>query len=88
MDAWLAGHPGWARDGDRAIARSFTLPDFAGALALAVRIGLLAEKRDHHPDLVVGWGKLTVLWTTHDAGGVTQLDLEAAAATDAVALGG
>lgn len=88
VEAWLGAHPGWAREGDRAIARTFSLQDFGGALALAVRIGLLAEKRDHHPDLVVGWGKLRVLWTTHDAGGVTQLDLDAAEGTDALARGG
>ena len=85
VDAWLAARPTWARDGDRAIARTFTTPDFAAALALAVEIGLLAERRDHHPDLHLGWGKLRAVWTTHDAGGVTRLDLELAVATDALA---
>jgi 4a-hydroxytetrahydrobiopterin dehydratase len=84
VDAWLAHHPGWARAGDGAIAKKFVLPDFASALAFAVRVGCYAEKRDHHPDLEVGWGRARVSWSTHDAGGVTQLDLEAAAATDAM----
>ena len=83
VDAWLAAHPGWAREGD-AIAKRFSLPDFASALALAVRIGMVAEKRDHHPDLELGWGKVRVLWTTHDAGGITRLDLELAEASDAL----
>jgi 4a-hydroxytetrahydrobiopterin dehydratase len=43
---------------------------------------MLAEKRDHHPDVTIGWGKARVLWTTHDAGGVTDLDLALAEATD------
>jgi 4a-hydroxytetrahydrobiopterin dehydratase len=46
---------------------------------------MIAEKRDHHPDILVGWGRTRVLWTTHDAGGITQLDLDLATATDALA---
>jgi 4a-hydroxytetrahydrobiopterin dehydratase len=82
VDAWLAQHHGWERAGADAIAKRFTFPDFSAALAFAVRVGCLAEKRDHHPDLELGWGRARVLWSTHDAGGVTRLDLEAAAATD------
>jgi 4a-hydroxytetrahydrobiopterin dehydratase len=84
VDAWLASHPGWTRDGD-AIVKRFTFPDFSAALGFAVRVGLLAEKRDHHPDLLVAWGKATVLWTTHDAGGISSLDLELAEGSDAIA---
>jgi 4a-hydroxytetrahydrobiopterin dehydratase len=82
IDAWLATHAGWEHVGTNALTKSFKLPDFGTALALAVRIGVEAEKRDHHPDIELGWGKLKVLWSTHDAGGVTQLDLELAEATD------
>lgn len=85
VDAWLAAHPGWAREGERAIARSYALADFGAAVAFTVRLGFVAEKRDHHPDVLVGWGKARVLWTTHDAGGITQLDLELAEATDQLA---
>ena len=85
VDAWLGQHPGWALEGD-AVVRTFKTPDFAAALAFAVRLGMLAERRDHHPDILVGWGKARVLWTTHDAGGVTRLDLELAEATDALGL--
>jgi 4a-hydroxytetrahydrobiopterin dehydratase len=81
IDAWLASHPGWARDND-VLARSFKLPDFASALAFAVKVGCAAEKRDHHPDLELGWGRAKVAWTTHDAGGITQLDLDLAEATE------
>jgi 4a-hydroxytetrahydrobiopterin dehydratase len=82
IDKWLGAHAGWQRDGDT-IAKRFTFPDFGAALAFAVRIGMIAQKRDHHPDILVAWGKATVLWTTHDAGGITQLDLDLAEATDA-----
>jgi 4a-hydroxytetrahydrobiopterin dehydratase len=81
VEAWLKDNGAWARDG-AGLARTFTFPDFASALAFAVRVGMLAEKRDHHPDILVGWGKARVLWTTHDAGGITQLDLDLAAGTD------
>jgi 4a-hydroxytetrahydrobiopterin dehydratase len=82
VDAWIAKHPGWERAGEGAIAKSYKFPDFASSLGFAVRIGCLAEKRDHHPDMEVGWGRARVSWSTHDAGGVTQLDLDAADATD------
>lgn len=85
VDAWLAQHPGWAREGEGALVRTFEMPDFAASLAFAVRLGMLAEKRDHHPDILIAWGKARVLWSTHDAGGITQLDLDLAQATDALA---
>jgi 4a-hydroxytetrahydrobiopterin dehydratase len=86
VDAWLAAHPDWTRAGDGtngAIARSYTFPDFATALAFVVRIACLAERRDHHPDVELGWGRAKLRWSTHDAGGVSQLDLDAAEASDA-----
>jgi 4a-hydroxytetrahydrobiopterin dehydratase len=82
VDAWIANHPGWERDGEKSLARAFKLPDFASALGFAVRVGCAAEKRDHHPDLELGWGKARVVWSTHDAGGITQLDLDLAEATE------
>jgi 4a-hydroxytetrahydrobiopterin dehydratase len=82
VDAWLAAHAGWEREGTGKIARDFSFPDFAAALGFTVRVGCLAEKRDHHPDVELGWGLARVLWSTHDAGGISQLDLDAAETTD------
>jgi 4a-hydroxytetrahydrobiopterin dehydratase len=87
VDAWLSAHPGWSRSG-KAIVRTYAFPDFAAALAFVVRAGCWAEKHDHHPDVQLGWGRAQLLWTTHDAGGITQLDLDGAAAADASAGGG
>jgi 4a-hydroxytetrahydrobiopterin dehydratase len=81
LDAWLATHEGWQREGTNAISKEFKFPDFSAALAFVVRVGCLAEKRDHHPDVELGWGRVKVRWTTHDAGGITRLDLELADAT-------
>lgn len=83
VDTWLAAHPGWGREGE-ALVRTFKLADFGAALGFAVRLGMIAEKKDHHPDILIGWGKARVLWTTHDAGGITRLDLDLAEATDAL----
>lgn len=84
VDTWLVGHPGWVREGE-ALVRTFKVADFAAALAFAVRLGMVAEKRDHHPDILIGWGKARVLWTTHDAGGITQLDLDLAEISEKLA---
>jgi 4a-hydroxytetrahydrobiopterin dehydratase len=84
VTAWLAKQQGWERSGGEAIAKRFAFPDFAAALGFVVRVGCLAEKRDHHPDVELGWGRARVIWSTHDAGGVTRLDLDAAEATDAL----
>jgi 4a-hydroxytetrahydrobiopterin dehydratase len=81
VDAWLGKHAGWERSGE-AIAKGFKFPDFAAALAFVVRVGCAAEKRDHHPDVELGWGRVRLTWTTHDAGGITQLDLDLAEASD------
>jgi 4a-hydroxytetrahydrobiopterin dehydratase len=68
-----------------ALQRRWRLPDFAQAMALAQAVAALADDLNHHPELHVAWGRLTVAWTTHDAGGVTPLDEQAARATDALA---
>jgi 4a-hydroxytetrahydrobiopterin dehydratase len=84
VDAWLIEHEGWVREGPGAILRSYKFPDFSSALAFVVQVACLAEKKDHHPDIQLGWGKARILWTTHDAGGITRLDIELASATDAL----
>jgi 4a-hydroxytetrahydrobiopterin dehydratase len=88
LEKWLGSHAGWEKTqagGQDAIARTFKLKDFSAALGLVVRVGLVAEKRDHHPDIELGWGRARVIWTTHDQKGVTSLDTELAEATDAIA---
>lgn len=86
IEAFLAAHEGWSRAGE-AITRAYSFADFSAALGFVVRVGLAAEKRDHHPDIELGWGKVRVRWTTHDAGGISALDLELAETTDAIARG-
>ena len=85
--AFVGGHPGWERaEGPpEALVRSFTFDDYAAGIAFVVRVGFAAEARDHHPDLFVGWRRVRVAWSTHDAGGITALDTEMAERTDALA---
>ena len=77
--SWLAALPGWslARDG-RAIERTFRFADFSEAFAFMTRVALAAEKMDHHPDWSNVYKTVDVTLNTHDAGGVTALDVELA----------
>jgi 4a-hydroxytetrahydrobiopterin dehydratase len=84
VEQWLQSRTGWDRHGDE-IRKQFERASFADAIAFVVRIGFLAEAADHHPDLDIRWRNVVVALTTHDAGGLTGLDLELAASIDAVA---
>ena len=75
-------HAGWERVSVESIAKTFKLRDFAAALALVNKIGAEADKRDHHPDIELGYGRARVLWTTHDAGGLSARDVRLARAID------
>ena len=67
---------GWSvHDGDRpAIERVLRFADFNTAFAFMTRVALKAETMDHHPEWSNVYNRVTVLLTTHDAGGVTDLD--------------
>ena len=86
LNAFLESHSTWENAGN-ALVKAYRFPDFSGALAFVVRVGLLAEKHDHHPDVELGYGKAKLTWTTHDAGGITTLDVKLAEATDALVTG-
>jgi 4a-hydroxytetrahydrobiopterin dehydratase len=75
----LAGLPGWrAVDGRDAIAKSFQFKDFTAAFGFMARVALRAEKMDHHPEWFNVYNKVEVTLATHDAGGVTDLDIQLA----------
>jgi len=69
-------------DGIRRLERSFDFEDFAEALAFTNKIGEIAEKEGHHPDILTEWGKVTVMWWTHKIKGLHQNDFIMAARTD------
>ena len=68
---------GWSVDG-KSLKRRFVFVNFAEALSFINGIGDLAESADHHPDICFGWGYAEISLTTHDRGGITDLDFEVA----------
>jgi 4a-hydroxytetrahydrobiopterin dehydratase len=75
---------GWeVREGS--LSKRYNLPDFAAAMALANRVAEAAEQADHHPDMLVGWGRLELAWATHSEGGITDRDVAMARRSDELA---
>jgi len=79
----LAQHPDW-RDEDGQLRREFVFPDFVAAFGFMSCVALLAEKADHHPEWFNVYNKVKIGLTTHDAGGISQLDFDLAAKIDAL----
>ena len=71
--------------GRDAIQKSFKFADFNQAWGFMTRVALAAEKADHHPEWSNVYNRVEVLMTTHDADGVTDLDIEMAGFMDAIA---
>ena len=82
----LTGLPGWAETpGREAIARTFTFKDFNEAFGFMSRAALVAEKSDHHPEWRNVYKTVEVVLATHDADGVTELDVTLASLMDQAA---
>ncbi len=64
------------------ISKEFTFEDFNSALAFVNKVGALAEKANHHPDIELSWGKVIVTLSTHSANKVTQKDRQLAEEID------
>jgi 4a-hydroxytetrahydrobiopterin dehydratase len=80
---------GWATAPDRdAVTKTFKFDDFSAAFGWMTRVALAAEKLDHHPEWFNVYDRVDVTLATHDADGVTELDVELAKIMDAVAVGG
>ena len=81
---YLEGLTGWAREGD-AIKKQFTFAGFPDAVSFLVRIAFDAEAADHHPDVIINYRKVTLSFSTHSEGGLTEKDFRGAAAVEKVA---
>jgi 4a-hydroxytetrahydrobiopterin dehydratase len=68
--------------GVQQLSRVYRCKDFLGAMALAEKVAEIAEQENHHPSLLVEWGKLTVRWWTHKINGLHENDLIMAARTE------
>jgi len=81
--AALAKLSGWSEIKDRdAITKRFQFKDFSEAFGFMARAALVAEKLDHHPEWFNVYNKVDVTLSTHDAGGLTDLDIRLADAMD------
>ena len=72
----------WAAEGEVALRRRFVFEDFGAAFAFMTRAALEAERLGHHPEWTHNYAVVDVRLTTHDAGGVTTLDIALASALD------
>ncbi|MDE2802282.1 MAG: 4a-hydroxytetrahydrobiopterin dehydratase [Chloroflexota bacterium] len=82
--AGLAGLEGWSREGD-AIAKAYTFPAYMDGITFVNGAAEAAEAADHHPDMAVGYKRVTVTLSTHSSGGISQKDLDLAAALNGLA---
>ena len=84
-EAGLKTLPNWSKvEGDRdAICRTFKFKDFNAAFGFMTRVALMADKLDHHPEWFNVYNRVEVTLATHDAGGVTELDVQLASFMDA-----
>jgi 4a-hydroxytetrahydrobiopterin dehydratase len=77
---------GWA-EVDGALEREFRFRDFAEALAFVNRVGELAERENHHPDIAIHWNTVTLRWWTHVRDAITDRDAELASRSAELASG-
>ncbi|WAS92015.1 4a-hydroxytetrahydrobiopterin dehydratase [Nannocystis punicea] len=84
--AALAALPGWREvEGRDAIARSLRFADFVTAFGFMAQVALVAERMNHHPEWFNVYDRVDVTLSTHDAGGLTQLDVDLAQAIERIA---
>ncbi len=83
--AALADLDGWEREGDR-IVKAYTFGDFREAVSFIVRVAFVCEAHDHHPELTNVYNRVTLAFSTHDAGNlITEMDLTLAREIEAFA---
>lgn len=86
LEAFLADHEGWASQGE-AISKEFAFPGFRAAIAFVNRVAERADAARHHPDIEIHYNRVTISLSTHDADGVTEKDVAAAAEIDTASEG-
>ena len=79
----LKAIPDWSRTGE-SISRTFEASSFLEGIAFVQGVAGIAEARDHHPDIDIRYTRVTLTLSTHDQGGLTELDFDSAEAIDAL----
>jgi 4a-hydroxytetrahydrobiopterin dehydratase len=77
----LANLPGWSRKGD-ALNKTYSFARFADGIRFVNQVAEVADAMDHHPDIDVRYTNVTFSLSSHDAGGITQRDLDLAKAIE------
>ena len=80
----LSRLPGWARRGT-VLTKTYQFRAFLDGIAFLNRVSAEAERMGHHPDIDIRYTKITATLTTHDSGGITQKDVDLAAAMELIA---
>ena len=80
----LKGLSGWTLDGD-AIRKQYTFAGFPEAVAFVDRLAPQAQAADHHPDILINYKRVTLTYSTHSEGGLTDYDFAGAATADRLA---
>ena len=70
--------PGWDVINEHHLYRVYKFPDFKQALAFVNKVGAIAEEQQHHPDILLGWGKVEITTYSHDVNGITDRDYKLA----------
>ena len=83
IEVGLASLPAWTRAGG-SISRTVELADFKAAMLFTGAVAYMAEKANHHPDILIEWNKVTLTLSTHSAGGLTAADIALAGHLDAL----
>tara|TARA_Y100000589_G_C27163879_1_gene633958 strand:- start:401 stop:733 length:333 start_codon:yes stop_codon:yes gene_type:complete len=79
INAFITAHPHWqALRNKEGLTAEFKLPGFAEAMGFMMEIAIHADKMNHHPEWSNVYNRVTITLTTHDAGGLTELDLQLA----------
>ena len=86
IEANLPDLDDWTVANDK-LSKKFEFKNFAASLDFVNRVGAIAERRDHHPDILFGWGYAEFFITTHDAGGITERDFALAREIDKLSAG-
>jgi 4a-hydroxytetrahydrobiopterin dehydratase len=79
----MKGLTGWSLQGDE-IRKQYTFKDFPAAIAFVNRLAPEAEAADHHPDILINYKRVTLTYSTHSDGGLTEKDFAGAAMADRV----
>ena len=84
VDQRMKDLSGWALQGDE-IRKQYTFRDFPAAIAFVNRLAPEAEAADHHPDILISYKRVTLTYSTHSEGGLTDKDFAGAASADTLA---